>query len=360
MSTHALYSPSKLPALALCPGWQSDPEPGPMAIRGTAVHALLADIVRGKVTVVPPELLGPVDSGTDLLDSLRARFPDHAWEAEVKLDTGIPDCYGTGDLVGASDWSVVGVVADWKTGRGERPDAGKSLQTAAYAVALFKRHPHLEQVMVIMAELEQQPTECLFTRADLSAAAHEIARVILAAQEATAADWTPSPKACQYCARRESCGPLASSVKQTMAVITANDPRTIAHLSPVEVAGALKQFGQAAKLVEDFMETLRDRAKALLAAGTDVPGFALKESNGGRGWTAPPDVVEKALVEWMRNHGPAGTGAPSIHALASPADMEARLATFLGAEKGAKAKAKDAIAGLCAPAKRKSLVEVDP
>jgi Protein of unknown function (DUF2800) len=346
--THSKYSPSSLPFRSLCCGWQSDPTPGPMAMRGTAIHGILAGLVPTMVEVVnfPTEHAEPVNAGLAIMAELRRRFPDHQWATEIKLDTGIPEVYGTGDVVGVSEWSPVGVVIDWKTGRGDRDDAGTSLQTAAYALGLLRLYPHLQEVLVVMGEIEQTPTEATWSREALEAAEARIRYIVAHCDECAdiPAEYNPQPKSCQYCARRTHCPALARSVGEVAATI----PRVedVRELSGMELASALKRYQPAAKLVEQFIGALEDRAKEILAAGGEVPGFALKESNGARAWTAPEDVVRAEL---------ASTGV-DLTALVSPTEAEKRLAEKIGG-KGAKKAAADAIKGLCKAAVRKSLVE---
>jgi RecB family exonuclease len=359
MSTHAKYSPSKLPFLALCPGWQSDPTPGPQAIRGTAIHGWLAKAVsepdpvarQALLRTVPADLAEPVSAGLMLWSDLRTRFPDHDWHAEFPSDTGIPDVFGTADLVGISDWSPVAVVCDWKTGRGERDDAGQSLQCAAYALGVLRRWPHVQEVVIVLGELEQEPTESTWTAAQLDQASARITSVAMYADFATVQDYRPSPKACQYCARREGCPALVRDVTRTAEIVANNGPHTIAELTPVEVGNALRQFRPAAKLVADFIDTLEKRAKDMIAAGTPVPGWSTKETNGARAWTAPDDVVLSTLAPVHPQ------GAEAFRGLVSPAEAERILTAAIGCAKITKRDAQDLIKGICLPAKRVSLVE---
>lgn len=346
---HSKHSPSGLPNKETCAGWQSDPTPGPMAIRGTAIHGLIAGKIRGHTTAGSAEHMAVANVGMELFAALKQRFPDHRWEAEVKLDTGIPDVYGTGDVVGVSEWSPVGVIVDWKTSRGQRDDAGTSLQTAAYALGLLRAHPHLQEIFVMMGELEQTPTEAMWTRADLETTEKRI-RLVVAKCEKFAEDpahYNPQPKACQYCARRTHCPALARSVAETAATLPAVE--SVRSLSPMELSAALKRYLPAAKLVEQFVGALEDRAKEMLAADpAAVPGFMIKESNGARGWTAPDDVVRSEITGQFPGL--------SVDAIASPTEVEKRIAERLGT-KGAKKAAADAIKGLCKATARKSLVE---
>jgi hypothetical protein len=344
--THSKHSPSSLPFKSLCCGWRSDPTPGPMAMRGTAIHGILEQGFQGGAEPIsyPAEYAEPITAAIAIMASLRQRFPDHAWSTEVKLDTGIPEVYGTGDVVGVSEWSPVGVVVDWKTGRGDRDDAGTSLQTAAYALGLLRRYPRLQEVLVVMGELEKEPTEATWSRSALERAEYSILYAIGRCEEYgnSPAQYSPQPKACQYCARRTHCPALARSVGEVAATI----PRVedVRELSGMELASALKRYQPAAKLVEQFIGALEDRAKEILSAGGDIPGFKLKESNGARAWTAPEDVVRAEL---------ASTGV-DLTALVSPTEAEKRLAEKIGG-KGAKKAAADAIKGLCKASVRKSL-----
>lgn len=351
---HAKHSPSKLPPLGLCAGWESDPTPGPAAIRGTAIHGHLAEIVRGKDPIITDEdVRGPVDVGKALFLSWRAEWPDLDWMAEVKSDTGIPDCYGTADVVGASPWLDVAVVADWKSGRGDRDDAGASLQTAAYAYGILRAYPHIQRIIAIMAELEQEPTRCEFTRAQLEAAAGTIRQVVDRAASPFK-QLNPSAKACQYCVKRVGCPAVERAVVDGVASLPAIKPESARDLSAADAGAMLTRYRPLIALVERFGAALEDRIKSGLTAGEPSPGWALKSSAGTRAWTLPDDQLIAAIAQ-------AAPGV-DVRTLATPAEMERRLAEYFKAEK-AKSPAKEAakvLSGICKGAQRVSLVESTP
>lgn len=345
----APYSPSTLPYLELCPGWKSDPTPGPQALRGTAIHGLLSAHIKAQAVVaVAEDLREPFDNGVAMFADLKARFPEHTWLSEETVTTSWADVYGTADLVGVSEWAVVAVLVDWKTGRGDRDDASRNLQLIAYAIGILLRWPHIQEVLLVMGELEQAPSECTWSREDLINAGERIAKARAAALSCTTADLRPGERQCHYCGRGESCAARSRVVTETAAKVPADPLAAVSSMTPAELGAALRRFRPAAKVVEHFVGALEERAKALLAVDPKaLPGFALKAKNGKREWTAPDDVVRRAL----------GTTGAKLEALVSPAEAEKRIAEALGPIKGAKARAEEAVKGLCAPTKGQSLVE---
>jgi hypothetical protein len=355
--THARYSPSKLPNLALCPGWQSDPTPGPAAMRGTAIHGILAEIVNGKEPAIPADLVEPVEAGRRILTDLRAEFPDLEWHAEIKAETGIAECHGTADLVGVSEWTDVAVVADWKSGRGERDEAGTNLQAIAYALGILRRWPHLRRIVCILAELEQQPTRCEWTVDQLTVAQAVIQRTIEAAESATPDQYQPSAKACQYCNRRGGCPAQAKSMQQTAAETRTLADRGVADLTGPAVSNLLKMYRDKSEIIAKFIKDLESRAKELLTADpASVPGYELKEKAGAREWTAPESVVVDALRHWSANHGSVADNL-SAYTLASPSEMERRMIAVMGGAKGAKQVVAKELSGLSKNKASMQLVE---
>lgn len=358
MSTHAKFSPSRLPNLDRCPGWESDPTPGEAALRGTAVHARLAAMIHADLSLavfpaIPVDLAQMVDTGLAIWRDLKVEFPDLSWYTEQKLDTGIPECYGTGDLIGVSEWSDVAVIVDWKTGRGERDDAGANLQTIAYSLGVLARWKHVRRFVCIMGELEQQPTRCEWTLGDMLAGRDRILAVIAAAERAIVTDFRPSDKACQYCAERNTCPARRKAIDETVEQMPAMpDP---AQVSAVELSEALTKYRGKAKMIAAFIKELEDRAKAILQEGGEVPNYTLKTTAGGREWTAPEDVVVRSIGDWATSANLAGL--PPLFELSSPAEVEKRIAAHLVGVKGAKKMASEAIAGLCKTTSRVSLVE---
>ncbi|MBA3622978.1 MAG: DUF2800 domain-containing protein [Methylibium sp.] len=348
MSAHALYSPSRLPNLECCAGWLSDPTPGPAAVRGSRVDAVLTRLVNEAA-------FGPIEAedadalafGVEVLDTLRARFPTHHWQGQVALDSGLPDVYGTADLIGHDDWSETVVVLDWKTGRGDRPDAGSNLQTGAYAIGAARKYPAAAVVLTMIAELDKNTlTECRLTREDLVCYASDIAAVCAAAEQATPADYRPSDSACRYCARKLACPAVRVAVVDTTSTAPVAD---VAALPADQVASLLAEYAPKADLVLSWIEALRKRAVSLIDDGQMVPGYAVRERVSRYEWQDEAQAIA-ALQAWSQER----SATPDLLALVSPAQAIAAIAALKLAPK----KELDGIVrSLCQPRMSRSLVE---
>lgn len=343
---HSKHSPSSLPAKALCPWWAGDPTPGPQALRGTSVHGFLAGYCadRKLPTSVPVDQADAVMWGIARQEELRQQYPDHIWRAEVAVEIHGDDCRGTIDLLGmpADEWSDTAVVVDWKTGRGEREDAGRNLQLIAYAYGALRLHARIKRVVVMVAECDHESVSlCQWSAAQLAAAMATIADVIRRADVATEADAKPSEKACQYCLRRNGCRALGSTVEQTAAQVPALPP--VEQLPAAQVGPLLDKYLPLCALVEKFKKGLEQRAKDLLASGEAVPGYELSSHATGREWTMPDDQVRAAVAGWATENNT----AVSVDAIATPPEVERRMAAAIG--KGGKKVAADWLRGVSKP-----------
>lgn len=125
-----------------------DPRPSPAAERGTAIHSLAEDFLRGKIKTLPNELSKFKDEFTSMLkhgDKLMLEQEwgfDSEWKpceyrsawGRVKMDCGL-------ELSPQS-----GIVVDYKTGKkfGNEIKHGEQLQV--YALASFIRHPAWNEI----------------------------------------------------------------------------------------------------------------------------------------------------------------------------------------------------------------------
>lgn len=356
MGAHPKHSPSSLPAKALCPWWASDPMPGPQALRGTSVHGFLAGYCadRKLPAGVPVDQAEAVLWGIAQQEELRQQWPEHAWRAEVQVEIHGEDCRGTIDLLGmpTDGWSDTAIVVDWKTGRGEREDAGRNLQLIAYAYGAMRLNAAIKRVIVMVAECDHQTISvCQWNASQLSAAMVEIAEVIRRAESATENDANPSEKACQYCLRRNGCRALAATVEQTAAQLPALPP--VEQLPADQVGPLLDKYLPLCALVEKFKKGLESRAKDLIAAGETIPGWRLGDHAGSRDWTIPEDQVSAAVTRYFDTKGAI---APPLHELASPAEVERRMVEQLGRARGVKSEVQDVLRGISKSKSSKTLI----
>jgi len=342
---HEPYSPSRLAYLALCPGWIGDGAPGPLAARGTLIGERLAQyMVRG---ADPLDWADEADRdalayGMLALGDIRTAWPDLPWESEPFVATGIEGCGGYLDLLGPDHFLGEAVLVEIKTGRGERAPAADNRQVQAYALGVLHSHPGIDRVTAYLVECDRQTmTTAVFTRADMPVLSSTVRVLILNAHYATDASLSPGSH-CRYCARREQCPRLVESPELALSLIgeRALSPKDYAEaLSPGALGDTLTRVAPLADLVESYVGALKARAMQILEAGGEVPGWAVKTSNGCRTWADEAGVAE-AIQE-------AGLNLGACMAMVSPAQVEKAL--------GKPAKA--LIAPYTQQGKRRSLVQ---
>lgn len=341
---HELYSPSRLPFIEKCAGWVSDGAPGPLAARGTAIgEQLAAYLVDGVSPVYNDDDAAALDYGLDALDQIRDAYPGLTWQAEPFVATGVTGCGGYLDLLAVDNLLGEAVLVEIKTGRGERAQAEHNRQVQAYALGVLHTYPDIDTVCAYLIECDRETTsEAVFTRADMRTLRSTVKVLICNAQCATEASLTPGPQ-CRYCARREQCPPLVEAPERALELL---GPRILspadyaAALSPGALGELLARVAPLAELVESYAGALKARTMQIIEDGGEVPGWAVKRSNGARVW-ADADSALDALT--------AATQAWDIcMELVSPAQVEKRL----GKEAGR------LIAPYCRQGQRKSLVQV--
>lgn len=127
-----------------------DPNPSPAADRGTAIHQLAEDFVRGKIKPLPKELMKFKDEFESLRDKFKAGAVtlEEEWAFTPDWDIGE---WRSGWLRLKLDASCMlstkyAAVIDYKTGKKFGNELKHSEQTQLYALAMFLRNPKLEKV----------------------------------------------------------------------------------------------------------------------------------------------------------------------------------------------------------------------
>lgn len=336
--------PSSLPHLALCPRWQSSPESTPAASRGTELHAEIAAHINARTR---PDLATDdaraVCFALDVVDALRAEFPDHLWRAEVPTAPAVLGVAGgAADLVGVDPWDDAApvVVVDWKSGWGDHGDAASSLQLLAYALGAKpdqgERARPSDTVLMLVDIDKRQATRCFWTRADLESARSAIRDVQWTVETATDDDRRPSHEACRYCARAATCSAARSMATSIDTV--ALEELDVDDMDGADVAAVLDILEPRAKLAATILAALTERARRLLADGATVPGWTLKPGSNRRQWAAEPAEVFRMV---------AGAGIEvDLTDLVTPAEAEKRLTKALGNRRGDGRAARDVLAPL--------------
>lgn len=281
---HHELSPSKFPAWAVCPCFESDPTERADATQGTAQHAALAEALggnEGPLASLPTEAREAVSWAADYIRTL-------AGEAKIATETRVE--YSAPDTFARSGQSVIyfgtadalilrGNLADlidYKSGGDEREHRA---QLAGYALALFSMRARLKTIRchVLYGRVRHVDSWSL-TQA-------EAAGTVLPILEARN-DPARKPVPCDYCTmcgHRMTCPALAERVE---AVATANawelpgealrEPAAITEPETMSKALTLARF------VGTWADAVRKAATELAKGGADLPGYRLQERRRGR------------------------------------------------------------------------------
>lgn len=207
---------------------------------------------------------------------------------EVRVDTGVPGCWGTADAVIVySDWIRV---IDIKYGMGQRISALENPQLRLYGVGALE---HLVEDPLTIKEVWNtiwQPrlnnlSEENMTRAALVKWRNDLiptARLALSED----APFGPSEDACRYCPAAGICGPRA----RFMLAQDFGDPDV---LTGEELADAFSRTSHLKRWIADIEDTALKRAYE--EAGS-VPGFKVVQSGGRRSIVDGEAAVDRLLA----------------------------------------------------------------
>jgi len=280
-----LPSASSAHRYATCPGsflleQQVPPgPPSPDAEFGNIVHALLSE----------ETVFNATDDHRELADRCRAQeaelVTEHGFTSAVTFETrekrfwsteyeDCPTWSGKPDVVynaASGPDSVRVLLIDYKTGRGEVDAAEANLQLRALVVLVAEHYGNvIEAVAAVIQPLAGKPTVCRYSAEDIMRAAFEL-QDLMEAVKLPDQPLNPSPAACKYCRAKPIC-PAALDAVETLPALAPRSGREIA-MTPEQIAA----FLDAAKVAEDVIESVREKAKRLLEADyTAVPGWRLK------------------------------------------------------------------------------------
>lgn len=321
MSEHAPLSPSSAERWIECPaslrfGAKFDTgESSPWAEEGTTAHELAAlkveaalnskdrsdealSLELGAWIAAHPEL-----SEEDINDMSRftdeyvkfverqastMRHPQVA--TEVRVDTGIDECWGTADTVLYSPWELK--VVDFKYGTGVAVDVVGNPQLKLYALGVLNAYQGLlgdyDEIVMSIA----QPRLGIWKSVTMPVVELERWRdaVVKPAAELALSDgapFGPSYETCRFCPAHGRCDAQLRAVFETD---FNDDPN---ELSPAEIAEALT----AAPAIKAWLGQLEATALHMAySEGTPIPGWKVVRSGGKRFIPEAPPAIQ-ALVD---------------------------------------------------------------
>jgi Protein of unknown function (DUF2800) len=206
---------------------------------------------------------------------------------EVRVETGIPGCWGTGDAVIVYSDRIR--VIDIKYGKGIRVSAIGNSQARLYGVgALFTLVKDPLAIKEITNTIWQPRlnnlSEETLTRAELVRWRDDLIPIALLALGEDA-PFGPSESACRFCPIAGDCGPRA----KFMLAQDFGDPDI---LSGEELADAFTRTSHLKRWITDIEDAALKRA---YEEDGSVPGFKVVRSGGRRTITNPEAAVDRLL-----------------------------------------------------------------
>ena len=187
--------------------------PAPALTRGSEVHEMCEQYLKGTVLEVPEEF----SQWTDRLNELRdlteqgTCWPERelAFDKDWELTGWFDDnCWARfkSDVIVQEDETSYHII-DWKTGRAQGNEFAHSEQLKYYAVALGMAIPEAEFIKATMAYLDHgtQTLEKTFTREEIVYFLPLVTERALKMTNRECWPATPSDSACRFCGMSEFC-----------------------------------------------------------------------------------------------------------------------------------------------------------
>lgn len=251
--------PSSLPKLAACPCYESTPgEASPAAQRGTRLDEVFRAVMQGaELPALDAEDAAAVVWATDALKQLADG--NHTITSDELCKVTLPNgMTGTCDAVVPGKWFH----ADLKSGlvRNYRE------QMAAYALGLMEQYFVDSWTAHLLFCDAQKVITHEFTYAE--------AQAIVDGIVATVSNPQKKPSVCEYCswcAKAETCAPRMAALDSSLATTDQSFAAVLA--DPVR----LGEFLVKCKVFEKFWDSAKDKAREVLEAGGEVPGWKLQK-----------------------------------------------------------------------------------
>ena len=273
--------PSSLPKLAACACYESNPDAGPAAARGTMLDGVFRRRIQSAKsddTAIAKDELDAVDWAIDTLRAIAGTANIITDEDRCKIE-----CAG---LTGTADaWlPELGMSADLKTGqlRNYRE------QMAAYALGFMEATFHTEWRTHLLFCDQRQLVTHRFTYDEANALVTDvIARFHDSTKQPVVCDY------CSWCAKAETCPPRLELAAKALTptepafnfeVVLADDEK-------------LGHFLTACAVLDDFRERAEEAAKKRLIASDKIPGWKLSSRK------APEFIYHDAVGRYIDRFG---------------------------------------------------------
>jgi hypothetical protein len=263
--------PSNLPKLAVCPCYESHPNAGSAAARGSSLDTIFRARMAGDPApldlVHPPteDDLAAVEWAVTMITALSSGTAILTREDECRVAVPGFDHIGTADAIIPERLAH----ADLKTGQ----KRNYREQMAAYALGLMEQHFASEWTAHLLFCDQREVVTHRFTFEE----AHQIVATVVSAwsnpdKQPTICDY------CNWCAKADTC-----SARLTLAAQAVSTTEPAFNFETVLADNNnLGRFLTACHVLDAFREKAETAAKQRLQAGATIPGWKLTSRRGSQ------------------------------------------------------------------------------
>jgi hypothetical protein len=312
---HAQYSPSRLERILLCPGSVPLTEalltnaeivegaPSVYALKGTELHDhtyKMCTTTGHRLDTLDANDKGLVRECVEYKDTL-VKSKGHSvglvFEKKVSLASwGIPEVYGTADLIVFDSQAAHVDVVDWKFGSGVMVHAENNPQLLAYAAGAVTWPTSYKTVTV---HVFQPPIDHLSTwtfEVDfLYRWVHETLAKGIAESRQPDANIHPGVEQCRWCPAVNHCDMRFIHVQRSAEELFQAQALLPSKITPE----AIKDILEKAPLVEQAIKDLKLFVTNEIQRGRPFPGYKLVAGRSNRSW-----VSEQDALKWLRDKTP--------------------------------------------------------
>lgn len=294
-----------------------DPPSSQYAEEGTAMHAVMAEIVQNGWTLadLDAQVAGRQVNGfimdrarmdecivpcTRFLDRIDAEHGGIAMRVECKVQfPGIPDAFGTSDIVGrAPDRSII---VDWKFGGGVFVEAEKNAQGMFYARGAMHSYPDMFEQRPdwpVTIYIAQPRFENGFQRWNTTVKELEEFRIALVRAVAEAVGDNPHYEIGDHCdfAKCRAVCPLRGDVARETVEIVVNELPTVRAMTEAEVGNLYADILDFAEIIKPMLREVEAAAHQWMEDGHAVDGWQLSPKRAVRSFT-DEGLAQKALIK---------------------------------------------------------------
>ena len=262
---HHPFPPSSLDKIAICPHYKSG-ESGEYADYGTLVHAVASGQApassldeEGRKMVEYWHNIIPIGGKTNF----KLTLIDEGFETIT---------FGTPDYLMVTEDHIA--IYDLKTG----DEHDYSLQMMAYAIAARRLMRLPVYATVVFAR--HRTTQQYEYGGDLDFYITQLRTLIKHAMTAGSGDYNPSPDACQYCGKKNTCPALCGLVKYAGEKYEPKLELANWHPSEISDPAQMAYALNLAKVIGKWSDSVEHHAKKMALSGQQIPGWYLKPRQG--------------------------------------------------------------------------------